>query len=109
MVSTQKPSSQSVASLESDVRALARATGCERSAQCRTAPLGVKGCGGPRGYIVYCPLTTDTAALFRKLAELERADREYNQKNQVISTCEFMTPPAVGVIAGRCAAIPRAP
>lgn len=109
MLSTQKPTSQTVATLESEVRALARATGCERTAQCRTAPIGVKGCGGPRGYIVYCPLTTDTAALFRKLGELERADREFNRRNQVVSTCEFMTPPAVGVVAGRCAAAPRTP
>lgn len=109
MLNTQKPPTQSVASLESAARALASTSGCERSAQCRTAPLGAKGCGGPRAYLVYCPLTTDTAALLRTLRELERVEQEFNRKNQIVSTCEFMTPPAVRVVAGRCAAVPGAP
>lgn len=109
LLSTQKVSSQTVASLEADARALANTAGCERASQCRTAPVGAKGCGGPRTYLVYCPLTTDTAALFRKLAELERAERELNRRNNVVSTCEFMMPPSASIEAGRCAAPRRAP
>ena len=93
-----------IARLEREARALAGTTGCEAAAACRTAPVGVRGCGGPRDYVVYCPATTDTAALLRKLDELSRAEAAYNEREGVISTCQMRLPPAVSVIGGRCAA-----
>lgn len=98
-------SAQRYSPLESEARKLASTTGCARASQCRTAPLGAKACGGPRAYLVYCPFSTDTVALFRKLGELERAEQEYNRRSGMASTCEFLTPPATGVVGGRCAAI----
>ena len=79
-------------------------TGCATATACRTAPVGSRGCGGPRSYVVYCPASTDTAALLRKLAELERAEREYNEREGVVSTCEMRMPPAVTAQGGSCAA-----
>jgi len=90
--------------LEREARALVSTTGCESASSCRTAPLGSRGCGGPRSYVVYCPATTDTAALLRKLGELERAEREYNEREGVMSTCEMRLPPGVMVEGGSCVA-----
>lgn len=90
--------------LEGEARALVRADGCGQAAQCRTAPVGSRPCGGPRDYVVYCALTTDSAALFAKLAELEAAERAYNERAGLMSTCEFRMPPGVALTAGRCAA-----
>lgn len=90
--------------LEEEAKALVKAGGCTSGGQCRTAPVGSRGCGGPRYYLVYCSLTTDSVALFRKLAEVESAERAYNAKYQIVSTCEFRMPPAVGVTAGACQA-----
>jgi len=56
-----------IARLEREARALAHAEGCTAGA-CRTAPVGSRPCGGPRTYLVYCAATTDSAALFAKLA-----------------------------------------
>jgi hypothetical protein len=53
---------------------------------------------------VYCVKTTDTAALRRKLDEIATAERAYNAKYQLVSTCEFRTPPAVGLVAAACQA-----
>ncbi|MBA3891248.1 MAG: hypothetical protein H0X64_12035, partial [Gemmatimonadaceae bacterium] len=43
-----------VAQLERDARRLAITSGCTDAGGCRTAPVGVKACGGPRDYVAYC-------------------------------------------------------
>lgn len=93
-----------MARLERDARALVRTAGCDAASSCRTAPVGWRGCGGPRSYVVYCPATTDTVALIRTLDELKRAEMAYNERESVISTCEMRTPPTVTVQGGSCVA-----
>jgi len=93
-----------LATLEREARALARTTGCDAASSCRTAPVGWRGCGGPRSYVVYCPASTDTMALLRKLEELKRAEMEYNDREGVVSTCEMRMPPGVTVQGGSCVA-----
>ncbi|HEX8907168.1 MAG TPA: hypothetical protein VF771_20115 [Longimicrobiaceae bacterium] len=94
-----------IARLEREARAMAHAEGCA-AGQCRTAPVGSRPCGGPRTYIVYCAARTDSAALFAKLAELARAEEEFNRRNQLASTCEFRAPPNATLTGGRCTAAP---
>lgn len=98
-----------VAQLEREARALANASGCSTAAQCRTAPVGDRPCGGPRDYVVFCARTTDTVALNRKLAELVAAEREWNRKTGAMSTCEFRMPPDTALVNGSCRARPAAP
>jgi hypothetical protein len=93
-----------LARLEREARAIAKTEGCSSASACRTAPVGWRGCGGPRTYIVYCPATTDSVALFRKLDELKAAETAYNEQSGMLSTCEMRLPPAVTVQAGRCMA-----
>jgi hypothetical protein len=95
---------QRVQRLEREARALVRAEGCQTGGECRAAPVGDRPCGGPRTYLVYCARTTDSVALYRKLDELARAERAYNQEQGLMSTCEFRTPPAVTAEAGSCRA-----
>jgi hypothetical protein len=95
---------QRIQRLEREARTLARTDGCQRGGDCRAAPVGDRPCGGPRTYLVYCARTTDSVALYRKLDELARAEREYNQKQGLMSTCEFRTPPAVTASGGSCRA-----
>lgn len=93
-----------IEALENQAKAIAKTTGCARDAECRSAPVGNRGCGGPRYYIAYCAATTDSVALFRKLDEVKAAENAFNAKYNVVSTCEFRMPPAVGVASGVCAA-----
>src|SRR5687767_9178528 len=69
-----------LAQLEREAQALVSTTGCAAATSCRTAPVGSRGCGGPRSYVVYCPASTDTVALLRKLEELRRAEMQYNER-----------------------------
>jgi hypothetical protein len=96
--------SSDIARLEAEVRSLVKTSGCQIAAQCRVAPIGSKACGGPRGYIVYCSLTTDSAALHRKLEELRRAEAERNQREGLVSDCSLALPPSVDVSGGSCRA-----
>lgn len=92
--------------LEADARALARTEGCSEAGACRTAPVGVRPCGGPRDYLVYCATSTDTAALFAKLAELKRVEEARNRESGMMSTCEYRLPPGTELVDGTCHATP---
>jgi hypothetical protein len=98
-----------LARLEQEARALAKTDGCSSAAACRTAPIGWRGCGGPRTYLVYCAASTDTVALFRKLKELENAERDYNAKSGMMSTCEMRMPPGVRLERRSCREAPAGP
>ena len=88
--------------MEQEARAIARTEGCTSVSGCRTAPVGWRGCGGPRTYVVYCAATTDTVALSQKLQELESAERAYNASTGMMSTCEFRMPPNVRLEGRSC-------
>jgi hypothetical protein len=105
--STTKDREQ-LARLEREARALVKTDGCNAANACRTAPVGWRGCGGPRTYLVYCAATTDTAALFRKLKELENAEKTYNAKSGMMSTCEFRMPPGTKLEGKSCREVPSA-
>ena len=106
LISTDTAVDPLVRRLEREAIALARAGGCATAQQCRSAPVGSRPCGGPRYYVPYCPLTTDSAALFAKLAEMARAEEDYNRRQGLASTCEFRSAPELEVSAGACRAKP---
>lgn len=98
----QKADWAQIVALEDQAKSLVKAEGCSSTEQCRTAPVGSRACGGPRYYLVYCSRTTDSAALFRKLDAVAAAEREFNKRYQVMSTCEFRLPPTVALSGGSC-------
>lgn len=100
----QKADWAQIVALEDQAKALVKADGCSSAAQCRTAPVGSRACGGPRYYLVYCSQTTDSAALFQKLDAVASAERAYNQRYNIASTCEFRMPPTVALSGGSCQA-----
>jgi hypothetical protein len=100
----QKADWAQIVNLENQAKALVKTEGCSSAAQCRTAPVGSRACGGPRYYLVYCAQTTDSAALFQKLDAVARAERAYNARYNVVSTCEFRMPPTAALSGGSCQA-----
>lgn len=91
-----------VDSMKAAARALANTGGCESTGQCASIAMGARACGGPSEYIVYCALTTDTAALQRAVDDVERAERAYNASHGIISTCEMLLAPRVELAGGVC-------
>jgi hypothetical protein len=100
---TQAGDWAAIEKLEAEAKAIAKTSGCATAAECRSAPVGSRGCGGPRYYIPYCAATTDSAALFRKLDQIVAAEKAYNARYQIMSTCEMRLPPALAVTGGACA------
>jgi len=103
-VASEVSDRQGIEKLEADARALAKAGGCTASADCRAVPIGARGCGGPRDFIVYCAKATDSVALHARIASVDSAEMAYNTKYKVVSTCELRLPPAVVLSGGSCAA-----
>lgn len=101
--STQESDWAAIVALEDQAKALAKTTGCASSSECRSAPVGNRACGGPRYYIAYCVVSTDSVALFRKLDEVKSAENAFNTKYKLVSTCEFRIPPQVGIVNSVCA------
>jgi hypothetical protein len=102
-VGSQQDDWNAILKLEGEAKAIARISGCT-TGECRAAPVGSKACGGPRYYIPYCSKTTDSVALYRKLDEVAAAEKAYNSKYKIASTCEFQMPPNVEVVGGSCVA-----
>ena len=91
-----------IEALEVEGKAIAKIDGCVASSACRTAPVGSRGCGGPRYYIPWCSATTDSAALYAKLAQVAKAEQAFNAKYSMASTCEMRLAPAVVSSGGSC-------
>lgn len=102
LTSTEQVDWNEIEKLEAQAKAVAKIDGCASSAECRTAPVGSRGCGGPRYYIPWCATTTDSAALYAKLDAVAKAEQAYNAKYSVASTCEMRLAPAVEVSGGSC-------
>lgn len=100
----QKADWAQIVALENQAKALVQTDGCSSAFDCRTAPVGSRACGGPRYYLIYCARTTDSVALFQKLNAVAAAEREYNSRYQLVSTCEFRTPPKLGLSGTSCQA-----
>ena len=102
-VGTQDGDWKAILNLEDEAKAIAKVAGCATS-ECRAAPVGSRACGGPRYYIPYCSKTTDSVALYRKLDEVAAAEKAYNTKYRIASTCEFRMPPEIQSVGGSCVA-----
>jgi hypothetical protein len=91
------------------IRAMVGAAACTESAQCRTLPLGARGCGGPEGYLAYSTANTSATAL-QALGERYKQEREArNASSGMVSDCRFMVDPGAVCQAGACQLAPGGP
>ena len=104
LTGSQESDWNAIVKLEGQAKQVAHTEGCSSSEDCRSAPVGSRACGGPRYYIPWCAKTTDSAALYNKLAEVAKADQAYNRKYNIASTCEMRMPPLVEATGGSCSA-----
>ena len=102
--SSQQGDWAAIEKLEGEAKALLSTSGCATAEECRSAPVGSRACGGPRYYLPYCSKSTDSVALYRKLDEVAAAERAYNTKHNMVSTCEMRMPPELTLTGGACAA-----
>jgi hypothetical protein len=86
------------------MRALANTDGCANGS-CEVIGLGRKPCGGAWEYVAYCPTSTDAAQLRAAAAEVERAERAYNERYGIVaSDCSVAPLPGNSCVAKPTAA-----
>jgi hypothetical protein len=91
------------------IRSIIGAAGCTDSSQCRTLPLGARGCGGPEGYLPYSTANSSEATL-QALGERYKKEREaQNARSGMVSDCRFMVDPGAVCQAGTCQLAPGGP
>ena len=97
-----------IPAMKAEVRALAKPK-CATAAQCRAVPLGSAPCGGPTEFVVTCASAPDFKALEAKAKAASDAQRVQNEKNQRMSVCTALSPPALTLEGGACTAVPAKP
>lgn len=79
---------------------------CDSSQQCKTVPIGSKGCGGPEGYLAYSTKRGDSAKIVRLAAEDTAKAKQQDQRSGMVSNCMMMMDPGAVCSAGRCITAP---
>jgi hypothetical protein len=78
---------------------------CTSPSVCRTLPLGVKPCGGPRQFLVYSLSSTDSVRLAADAARYNEAEAQKNRDKGMVSDCSVLMAPKVNCVSGKCAAV----
>jgi hypothetical protein len=106
------PATPPAANVPADLPALGQAldqtigdAACRADTDCRTVPLGHRGCGGPSSYRAYSLLGGQQARIL-VLAEAQReAMRRQVESRGLVSDCRALMDPGAQCVAGRC--VPR--
>ncbi|MEW4925310.1 hypothetical protein [Algibacter sp. 2305UL17-15] len=75
-----------------EIEAFIKGIPCENAEDWTFTPYGSKACGGPQWFLAY-PKSIDTVAFLKKVEEYTKAERDYNIKWSVFSTCDVVSPP----------------
>ena len=76
-----------------EIQTLANSVACTDAAEWTFVSYGAKACGGPQGYIAYSN-QIDVSYFLSLIEEYTTAEREYNIRWGIVSTCDFPAIPA---------------
>lgn len=94
-VSNQETDQRVLTEMFEEISDIAMNVACDDASDWSFTPYGSKACGGPQGYVAYSN-QIDVNAFLAKVAMYTEAEREYNIKWGIISTCD-LPPQPVGV------------
>lgn len=89
--STQEQDMQQLEKMYAEISLLSVSQECNNSAEWDFTAIGSKACGGPTGFIAYS-LKINTADFLEKVKNYTNAQKEFNDKWNISSSCEV--PPA---------------
>lgn len=73
---------------------LANSVPCTDSSNWDYTAYGAKACGGPQGYLAYSKQMNDVIAFLKKVDEYSKAEKAFNMKWGVASTCDLILAPS---------------
>lgn len=89
--STQEQDMQQLEKMYAEISLLSVSQECNNSADWDFTAIGSKACGGPTGFIAYS-LKINTSDFLEKVKNYTNAQKEFNDKWNISSSCEV--PPA---------------
>jgi hypothetical protein len=89
---SQEIDSKNLEKMYDEILVLSNSKQCENSTEWRFTAIGSKACGGPTGYIVYSQ-KINTSAFLDKVEKYTAAERTFNSKWSITSTCDVPPEP----------------
>ena len=89
----QEQERQALLVLFDEIETIANSVACNDASDWDFVPYGNKGCGGPQGYVAYSNQINVTAFLIL-VENYTQAEREYNLRWGIISTCDLPAVPS---------------
>ena len=90
--STQEEERAELATLKSEIEALANTSTCNESTECKSIAFGSKPCGGPWSYLIYST-SIDTQKLEEMVNNYNQTEDKFNEKYGIASDCSLASPP----------------
>lgn len=78
---------------------------CDKNEDCHTIGFGDKPCGGFTSYKIYSQKTVNQPELKKIVSQYNDLEKEQNEDNGMMSTCEALLEPAVACVQNQCAVI----
>lgn len=91
-LSEQQIDHKNLMELYEEILKLSQSYSCSNSSDWSFTTYGSKACGGPQGYIAYSN-KIDTTVFLQKVQEYTKAEKKYNIKWNVVSTCDLPAQP----------------
>lgn len=91
-LSEQEKDHQNLITLFDEIQNSAYNISCTDSNQWKFVAYGSKACGGPQGFIPYST-QIDTTLFLQKIAAYTEAEKKYNLKWSIVSTCDVVKSP----------------
>jgi hypothetical protein len=102
---TERPDSVASGDIRASIDQQIGKASCSSPAVCRTLPLGVKPCGGPRQFLIYSLSNTDSVRLAADAARYNEAEARKNRDKGMVSDCSVLMAPKVSCVSGKCAGV----
>jgi hypothetical protein len=83
---------RSLMDLFDEIQNLSYSVSCTDTSEWFFTAYGAKACGGPQGYIAYSN-KIDTVAFLKKVETYSQAEKDFNFKYGIISTCDVISAP----------------
>ena len=94
--STSKPQTSlqhKMAQLDKQTKNLIGSASCTSDSQCHSLGFGDKACGGFVSFRIYSDQNTDVAQLRKKVDQYNLLSEQWNNENNVVSNCDYLSPP----------------
>ena len=80
---------------------------CFQDSDCTTLAYGSRACGGPQGNVITSKFNPKLTALEALVETSIQKQRDFNQRYQIGSSCDFEMPPVIACVKNTCQQVPR--